>query len=849
MKMGKNMEDVNGKVARQIALGGILIVFIVVVFLIFTRENHNRILKQNERYAEDVALQKATYIDAVLTDAQNSIRQIASLCSQNDILTSGQDVRDVLQEITVNSPFDYIEFTDSTGKDHTASGGTADVSDRSYFIEGMKGNSGIEVVFDSRITNETLIIFYAPLYQDGKIIGVLNGHYREKRMQEILNTVFLGEKGKTYLCMADGTVISDSTQESSQQNMLELLLNYAGFQENTAIEFEQAFRNRQSYGCVYDVEWGTGNIYITPIDSIDWMIIQGFPSNVTDSMIHNANAAGVRLEIFLTLAFVLYIIGLIVWNQRRNRRLVKEKRKIENIVGGVTELFSRFIVVDLDEDIYVYLDGCEHDISKEGHYSDFVAQTLQKCICAESGINMEEVLDSRYIQEQLTEDKPYLQYDYQIQLEEGLRWENISIICLERNKGKPVTVLFAIQDMTSLKEEEIRNRKALQEATEMAEAANNAKTSFLFNMSHDIRTPMNAIIGFTDLLEKYQERLEKRADYLKKIQDSNMVLLSIINNVLEMARIEKGTLKVEESAWSAEQFNDTLHSVFQEMMIQKGIEFTRQIDVEHQYVFCDPIKLREVFLNILSNAYKYTNPGGKVNMHLEEIPSDREGYALYQTTISDTGMGMSEEFLPHIFEEFARENSVTDNKIEGTGLGMPIVKRLVDFMEGKIEVHSKKGVGTTFIVTIPHKIANKSDIVEHTGVKLDPKQFLGKRILLAEDIDLNAEIAMEILKEAGFEIERAEDGQIAVDMVNNADAGYYDLILMDIQMPNMNGYEATRIIRTLSDSEKASIPILAMTANAFEEDKREAIRSGMNGHLGKPINVNELMKALAGILK
>lgn len=425
---------------------------------------------------------------------------------------------------------------------------------------------------------------------------------------------------------------------------------------------------------------------------------------------------------------------------------------------------------------------------------------------------------------------------------DGIGWFEVNAFMGVDDKGTPITSVFG-RDVTQ--EHEKADTKA---QLEIANAANAAKTSFLFNMSHDIRTPMNAIIGFRDLLEKHQEEPEKRADYLKKIEDASNVLLSIINNVLEMARIEKGTLEIDETAWSAEQFNDTLYSVFHEMMVQKNIEFTRQVDVNNHYVFCDPIKLREIFLNILSNAYKYTNPGGSVHMHLKEIPSAREGYALYQTTISDTGIGISEEFMPHIFEEFSREHNTTDNKIEGTGLGMPIVKHLVEFLNGTIEVKSEKGVGTAVIVTLPHRIADKSNLVNHAGVELDPNLFWGKRILLAEDNELNAEIAIEILKEAGFVIELAEDGQICVDMLDKASAGYYDLILMDIQMPNMNGYHATRTIRALNDSGKANIPILAMTANAFEEDKREAFRCGMNGHLAKPINVSELMKELARIL-
>jgi signal transduction histidine kinase/ActR/RegA family two-component response regulator len=412
-----------------------------------------------------------------------------------------------------------------------------------------------------------------------------------------------------------------------------------------------------------------------------------------------------------------------------------------------------------------------------------------------------------------------------------------------------LVVLFVMVGIVFYGSRERMYRKKLEEACREAEAANNAKTTFLFNMSHDIRTPMNAIIGFADLMEHHMDDSEKRADYLKKIQDSSAVLLSIINNVLEMARIEKGTIELSENAWSAEQFNDTLYSVFHDMMTQKGITFTRQIEVEHSYVFCDPIKLREVFLNILSNAYKYTERGGSVNMHLEEIPSDRKDYAIYQTTISDTGIGMDKEFVPRIFEEFSRENNSTENKIEGTGLGMAIVKRLVELMDGTIEVTSEKGKGSTFIVTIPHRIADKSDLVDHSAVKPDEELFVGKRILLAEDNDLNAEIAYEILTEAGFEVERAENGLKCVEMLQNADADHYDLILMDIQMPVMNGFEATERIRGLSDPVRSQIPIIAMTANAFEEDKREAYRCGMNEHLAKPVNVHELMKILTSVLK
>ena len=388
----------------------------------------------------------------------------------------------------------------------------------------------------------------------------------------------------------------------------------------------------------------------------------------------------------------------------------------------------------------------------------------------------------------------------------------------------------------------------LEWAKTQAEAASSAKTSFLFNMSHDIRTPMNAIMGFRDLLEKHIDEPERRADYLRKIKEASKVLLSIINNVLEMARIEKGTVVVEEVAMNTKNFGISIFSVFSEMMAEKNIEFTHEDLVVHHNVYCDPTKIREIFMNLLSNAYKYTKPGGKVHVRLRELPSNREGYGIFETSVSDTGVGMSAEYLAHIFEEFSRENTSTANKIEGTGLGMPIVKRLVELMGGTIRVSSEKGVGTTFVVVLPHRIADEPENVEPEDVEADGAVFEGKRILLAEDNDLNAEIAEEILTSVGFMIERAEDGAICYEKIVSSETGYYDLVLMDIQMPNMDGYQATRAIRALADKEKANIPIIAMTANAFEEDRSKAINMGMNGHIAKPIDVSELLMVLARVI-
>lgn len=399
------------------------------------------------------------------------------------------------------------------------------------------------------------------------------------------------------------------------------------------------------------------------------------------------------------------------------------------------------------------------------------------------------------------------------------------------------------------REQEKRYQGQLENALKQANAASEAKTAFLANMSHDIRTPMNAILGFTDLLEKHINNTEKREDYIAKIKTSGGYLLELINNVLEMSRIESGRAVVDEAIWSVEQFQNTLVSVFREEVDRKNLKFQREIRVEHAFVWCDSTKVQEIFFNLVSNAVKYTPEGGTIAMRLIEQPCEREGYAVYKTEAEDTGIGMSEEFLPHIFEEFARERDTTHSKVGGTGLGLPIAKKLVDMMGGSITVESEVGKGTRFTVILSHRIADKEGLEKtyEEEAQNSGKEFAGKRLLLAEDNELNAEIAMELLEELGFEVEHAEDGVICVDMVQRMEPGYYDLILMDIQMPNMNGYQATERIRGLSGPQK-DIPIVAMTANAFEEDKRHAFAVGMNGHVAKPIDVPKLIETLAEFL-
>ena len=384
-----------------------------------------------------------------------------------------------------------------------------------------------------------------------------------------------------------------------------------------------------------------------------------------------------------------------------------------------------------------------------------------------------------------------------------------------------------------------------------AESANAAKSNFLFNMSHDIRTPMNALLGYNELMKK-ELTDPKLLDYQKKIEQSGNLLLSIINNVLDMARIENGKVELDENYVKIGDVLKEIYEVFDAEAEKKGIHLTMQSQVMHEHILCDETKVKEIFLNLLSNAVKYTPSGGTVSVNIKELPCDREGYVQIQNEISDTGIGMSKEFLPSLFVAFARERNTTAGKVAGTGLGMPIIKKYIDMMNGTIDVESELGKGTRFTVVLPCKIADEVYYEQKTEKysESEIKEIIqGKRILLAEDNDLNAEIAMTILEDMGFEVERVEDGIQCVDKIEQEPAGSYDLILMDIQMPNMDGYKATQAIRRLSDRDKSGIPIVAMTANAFEEDKRKALERGMNGHIAKPIAVGKVEEVLMSILK
>ena len=410
--------------------------------------------------------------------------------------------------------------------------------------------------------------------------------------------------------------------------------------------------------------------------------------------------------------------------------------------------------------------------------------------------------------------------------------------------GNVTSVLIANRDVTDEKMRELRQEEELREAKLKAECANKAKSAFLFNMSHDIRTPMNAIIGYADLATRHLQETEKLGRYLEEIQICGKELLSMLGNVLDLARIENNKVEMEYTVSNVRECFENCVTMFRQQAESKNQTLSLTEQIMYPYVYMDAPHLSEICLNIISNAIKYTNTGGTISCSVLQ-ESCKEDWCNMIITITDNGIGMSEEFQKHIFDAFERERNSTASHIEGSGIGMGITKKLIELMNGTIEVKSKQGEGSSFTVTVPCRKALKEDTLEKKNTNLHNKNCLNDvRILLVEDNEINTEIARELLTEEGCIVETADDGVACIDMIEKADADYYKMILMDIQMPIMNGYDATLAIRKMKDTKKARIPIIAMTANAFAEDIQKALSVGMNDHVAKPVDMNILVSTM-----
>lgn len=976
------------KTWQSIIYAFLILIAVLILFFIYTTQNRARIQEQNKIYAEDCASQTAERIESEFDNALQRIQNSAYLVTTgtNDLEIDTQ----ILKEMEENTTFDAIRFTNAQGVNLASDGGTNDSSDREYFIRGMRGESGLENVDKSRLTGKPMLVFYAPVYMNGEQEGMFLGlYFAEEYLRDMLSVSYFGEKADVFLCTQDGKVIASSDGKVYEEDLLDTLTKEGIIDKETAGMARTVFTDGGEIALLCEEGCQTDNISVVDLPGHQYVLVQAFPKNITQGMVKRANMAGVMLEICLLGLFVIYIAFLVVREGKRRRELEKENKFISDVLQGVNILFaSRYLVVDLDENRYSYLAGTDPlnaNIPSEGVYSEVIKLHAEDIIGEEEKKAFCDFVRSDTLRANLrTEDS--LIHECHVSRKGKEEWENLIVVCLERRDGAPARVLYVRQNVTEQVKKQCEQTRILQDALFQAQHANQAKTTFLSNMSHDIRTPMNAIIGFATIAASHMDRTDQVRDCLQKILSSSNHLLGLINDILDMSRIESGKLQIHNQECNIPELMHNLVNIIQPQMKAKQLEmFIDTFDVVNEDVIADPLKLNQIFINLMGNAVKYTPAGGTVSFRIIQNTTFRHGWGDYVFIVKDNGIGMSQEFVKHIFEPFERETTATKSGIQGAGLGMAITKSIIDMMGGEILVESEIGKGSTFTVKLSLQLqdvkksaqqikelkglrslvvdddfnvcdsvskmlksmgmqsewttsgrdavyrakaaheegdpyhtyiidwqmpetsgietarrirravgedasiiiltaydwtdieeeakaagitafcakplfmsdlkaalllANRigeGDQTERTAVWTQT-DFGGRRVLLVEDNELNREIAGVILEEAGFLVESAPDGTDAVAMVERSEEGYYDVVLMDVQMPVMNGYEATKAIRAMGRRDVKNMPIIAMTANAMEEDRQRALKSGMNAHIAKPIDIKLLMKVLRQFL-
>ena len=551
--------------------------------------------------------------------------------------------------------------------------------------------------------------------------------------------------------------------------------------------------------------------------------------------------------IYVAVLFIIFIVFMAIYTFSREPFAAnKNKKMVDRILSAVTDDFVFLVEVDVKtriEKIFFVSKGPHPQWSdKKTHkYDESIKEYADVVVAPEDRKRFLEVTEFNALMEYFKNNDNECIIEYDVIVNGGRRrYQGKFTLSLQDPEGAKIYV--GVRDITLIEEERTEYNRKLMSALAQAEEANKGKSYFLFNMSHDIRTPLNAIIGYSELAKNHLDEKEVLDDYIYKIQTCGRQLLGLIGDVLDMAKIESGNLEISEKPCLCQDLMSDIMISVNESAKKKGLEFEASGNACHSTILCDKVKVQKILLNILSNAVKYTPQGGKISLSVQEKIREDEGLSDFTFVVKDNGIGISKEFLPYIFNSFSRERNATISGVSGTGLGMTITKRLVDAMGGKIEVESQQNMGTTVTVSITF---SRLVGLEEKREEIIPDAFLKDiRVLLVEDNEINGEIASEMLRELKVNVDLVTNGKECIDALLEKDAGYYDLVLMDIQMPVMDGYEATRIIRRFSDKDKRLIPVIAMTANAFEEDKQKAFQSGMNGHLAKPVEMRHLIQAL-----
>ena len=762
-----------------------------------------------------------------------------------DNASSEEQIRSSLNEMKGETGSAALYFLAADGSCMTPDGETGSLGSQ-VDLNGPF-SAGEDVVLNAALPGKPQMLVFACPETQGTYRGfaydaVAIAYYNNAVLNALDNTAF-GGAAHSYVIYPDGRVVLDSSDDSDDPvyNLLAELREHSDLTEEKFDALSDDLAQGRSGSLMLTLR-GTRHYLVYESTGIqNWSMLSLVPVSIVNASMDRLWFRTIEIVTVIMVLLAVLAIALIV----RWSRAALSRKDTEILYQD--ELFNR--LSHSVDDVFLMLDG-------ETSHADYISPNIERLL----GVPLEQVRQDVHVLKLLHDadspnrDKNFLEgmqrgeqrewdVDYVHQATGERRW--FHIIAMGTETAGRTKYILVLSDRTADREV----NQALADAVAAAQSASRAKSDFLTNMSHDIRTPMNAIIGFSELLEKHIDEKDKVLDYTEKIRSSSAFLLSLINYVLEMARIESGKAVLKEETGDLCALMQTLSDVFEPSVQQKKLTCTYHTDVEHPYIVSDRTKVREILLNVISNAIKYTPEGGHIAVSVKELPSEKPKTGRYTFTVQDDGIGMSEEYLPHIFEEFTREHTSTESKVIGTGLGLPIVKALVEWMHGSIDVQSKLGAGTTVTITLGFPLADEAQkSVEEQDAEGDAAQLKGCRILLAEDNDLNAEIVVTILEESGLTVERTADGELCIEALKAHPAGYYDAILMDIQMPNMDGYQATKLIRNLSGNYR-TIPIIAMTANAFDEDRQKALSVGMDAHLAKPVDVERLFGTLRKVIR
>lgn len=822
----------------------ILIVAVFAILLLTQQENYARQMQQINQYIGELSDRTAQHAGDVFQDRQDAISSIAYLYGQ--AMTSSQVDMDDLQQLEARSGFDRIHFVNASGESYTSDGKLADVADRDYFIRGIAGETGRTVVMRSRFNGGRLVGFFAPVYYHNELCGVMVGFLNQSTVAKVLSTDLYGCPADTYVMDGEGVTLGSSVRSGREEaRTLDTLADRLDEGQESRVRAALADGDRIRFA--YEGDHGRSFGYVVPIGSTGWSVLQIFPSQALRTIVNQVNQDEHFALLLLGAAVVWFAVQLVYITKRKTMMEHRKegRERMISLLEGVADDYLCLIDVDLttrqEEQFRLYqgtalADWAQGDYDYE-HCIESYAQSVVSPADRERFLQINRLSNLKKV---LPEQKTiYIEYDAVLS---GQPRRLLSKNTLDLSRPGQPHMLVGIRDVTE-------QTLAMKKAKEAAESANRAKSTFLFNMSHDIRTPLNAIMGFSAMAEKYVDQPDRVRDCLEKINLSGEHLLRLIGNVLDMARIESGKSRLDLRAHHIPKVLRDVECIFAADVSKKGLKLEVSWDVQNEIAFFDALKMKQIELNILSNAVKYTPAGGSIRYVVRQLGPAEHGRAVYRSTVTDTGVGMSQEFCRHVFDAFERERDGASAQAEGSGLGLAITKRLVEEMGGTISCRSQLGKGSEFIWEIPLQVGTQDDLDRETPPRTKALNASGLRVLLVEDNRLNMEISRDLLESDGFTVEEAENGAVAVDKVKAAPGGYYDLVLMDIQMPVMDGYAAARAIRVLPDKGKAAVPIIAVTANAFEEDRQAALDAGMNGHIPKPIDVDLLRQQLGACLK